>query len=244
MFFWWSFVLAIGLALLHFFSKNMAFLSVKPRSRFLSIAGGIAVAYVFIHLLPELHRYQNEIEEEMKQGVLGYIDNHILFVSLLGLVVFYGLERLVKVSKRKRAGREANKASAGVFWLHMASFFLYNMVIGYLLIREDYESIWGMFFFFLAMGVHFVINDHSLREAHEAMYDRYGRLLLTAAILIGWCIGAVAEVNELIISLLVAFIAGGVILNVMKEELPEERESSFGAFSIGIAAYTALLLLI
>ncbi|WP_050182036.1 hypothetical protein [Domibacillus robiginosus] len=244
MFFWWSLILAIGFALIHFFSKNMTFLSEKPRSRFLSIAGGIAVAYVFIHLLPELHRYQNEIGEKMKQGMLGYVDNHILLVSLFGLVVFYGLERLVKKSKRKGSNKGEGKAAAGVFWLHMASFFLYNMVIGYLLIREEYESIWGMFFFFLAMGVHFVINDHSLRETYKAAYDQYGRLLLTAAILLGWGIGAAAEVDELSISLLVAFIAGGVILNVMKEELPEERESSFGAFCMGIIVYAALLMLV
>jgi len=244
MFFWWSLSLAIGFALIHFFSKNMTFLSEKPRSRFLSISGGISVAYVFIHLLPELHNYQNKISEEMKEGLLGYMDNHILLVSLFGLVVFYGLENIVKTSKRKRSSKEVEKVSAGVFWLHISSFFVYNMVIGYLLIREEYTSIWEMFFFFLAMGVHFVINDHSLRSAHRESYDQHGRQLLTAAILLGWGIGAVEEVNELIISLLVAFISGGIILNVLKEELPEERESSFVAFSIGIISYSVLLMLI
>lgn len=244
MFFWWSLVLAIGFALIHFFSKNMTFLSEKPRSRFLSIAGGISVAYVFVHLLPELHTYQNKISEEMKESPLGYIDNHILLVALFGLVVFYGLERLVKPSKRKRSSTEGKKVSAGVFWLHISSFFVYNMVIGYLLIREEYKSIWGMFFFFLAMGVHFVINDHGLRSAHKETYDKRGRLLLTAAILLGWGIGAAVEVNELMISLLVAFISGGVILNVMKEELPEERESSFRAFTTGVIVYSVLLMLI
>jgi hypothetical protein len=39
-----------------------------------------------------------------------------------------------------------------------------------------------------------------------------------------------------------AFLAGGIILNVLKEELPEERESRFSAFTAGTAAYAALLL--
>lgn len=40
-----------------------------------------------------------------------------------------------------------------------------------------------------------------------------------------------------------AFLAGGMILNVLKEELPEERESRFTAFLSGAAGYAALLLL-
>jgi len=52
------------------------------------------------------------------------------------------------------------------------------------------------------------------------------------------------EVHELIIAFLMALIAGGVILNVLKEELPEERESSLGAFIIGLAVYSVLLLFI
>ncbi len=244
MFFWWSLVFAVGFALIHFFSKYMTFLSETPRSRFLSVAGGIAVSYVFLHLLPELHHYQNAVAKELHEGWFIYIENHIFMVAMLGLVVFYGLERFVKTSKEKNVLGEKQEASLGVFWIHIGSFFLYNLVIGYLLIREKHETLWGLVFYFLALGIHFVTNDRSLRAAHKDIYDKYGRLLLTTAILLGWGIGAITELNELVISLLVAFIAGGIVLNVLKEELPEERESSFGAFCIGLLIYTVLLMLI
>lgn len=42
-----SFVFAIGSILIHLFSKSMTFIKDTPRSRFLSIAGGIAVSYIF-----------------------------------------------------------------------------------------------------------------------------------------------------------------------------------------------------
>lgn len=239
-----SFVFALGFALIHYFSKYMTFLKETPRSRFLSVAGGIAVAYVFLHLLPELNEYQNELTEHLESGAWAYLENHIFLVAMLGLVVFYGLERIVKISQKSKNSGEKQESSAGIFWLHIASFFLYNLIIGYLLIREQYDSLIGMFFYFLALGIHFVTNDRSLRTAHKETYDKYGRVLLTSAILVGWAIGAVAEVSELVISLLVAFIAGGIILNVMKEELPEERESSFGAFSLGLLFYTFLLMLL
>ena len=39
-----------------------------------------------------------------------------------------------------------------------------------------------------------------------------------------------------------AFLAGGIVLNVLKEELPEQRESHFWAFALGTGLYAALLL--
>ena len=46
---------AVGvLAVVHLFAAHLRFLRGVPRSRWLSIAGGVSVAYVFVHLLPEL----------------------------------------------------------------------------------------------------------------------------------------------------------------------------------------------
>ena len=42
--------------------------------------------------------------------------------------------------------------------------------------------------------------------------------------------------------MLFAFLAGGIVLNVLKEELPRERKSRFWAFALGTVAYAALLL--
>ncbi|HYF03381.1 MAG TPA: hypothetical protein VEC36_08390 [Patescibacteria group bacterium] len=39
-----------------------------------------------------------------------------------------------------------------------------------------------------------------------------------------------------------AFIGGGVILNVLKEELPKERKSRYWTFLLGAGAYSILLL--
>lgn len=241
---WLSFVLVIGLVLLHIFSKKMTFLRTVPRSRFLSIAGGISVAYVFLHLLPELGIFQEELRGEIENSGWMFLESHIYLVAMFGLVLFYGLEQMVKSSKRRHKEHAVDEPKDGVFWVHIGSFTLYNALIGYLLVREEYETAWGMVFFFVAMGVHFVTNDKGLRETHKEDYDKYGRWLLAVAILIGWGIGVVTEVNDVAVSFLTALLAGGVILNVLKEELPEERESSFASFCLGIVAYSALLLLL
>ncbi|GGM40973.1 hypothetical protein GCM10011351_28980 [Paraliobacillus quinghaiensis] len=50
--------------------------------------------------------------------------------------------------------------------------------------------------------------------------------------------------NTFALALLFAFLSGAIILNVLKEELPEDRESSAWAFSLGANGYLALLLTI
>ena len=42
--------------------------------------------------------------------------------------------------------------------------------------------------------------------------------------------------------MLFAFLAGGVIFKVLKEELPEERNSRYWTFAVGLAVYIVLLL--
>ena len=244
MLFWMSFVYALAFTIIHICTKYLFFVKHGERNYFLSVSGGIAVSYVFIHLLPELNSHQRIIEDSNTFEGLKFLENHAFIMALCGLVIFYGLERMVKNAKKGDKESKKGISYTGVFWIHISFFFVYNALIGYLLIREHYENGSGMFFYFLALAVHFMTNDHSLRSEHKQVYDKYGRWLLSGAILIGWILGVVTKVDELIISLLVAFLAGGITLNVLKEELPEEKDSSFVAFSIGILGYTSLLLLV
>lgn len=66
--------------------------------------------------------------------------------------------------------------------------------------------------------------------------------MTAAAVLGGWAVGAVTEIPQVLVGFLFAFLAGGVVLNVLKEELPEERQSNFGAFALGTAGYALILL--
>ncbi|MER2001634.1 MAG: hypothetical protein ABS862_03350 [Carnobacterium inhibens] len=241
MYIWLSFICAIGFALIHFFSKSMRFADKVPRSKFLSFSAGVAVSYVFVMLLPELKDYQQVLSKELENSPWQYLENHIYIIALVGLVLFYSLERLVKASQKDS---QFENTSSGVFWIHMSSFFVYNAIIGYLLVQEEFTTLFGLLFYFIALGVHFVTNDWSLRRDHKQIYDQYGRILLTAAILLGWLLGVLTEVNELVLSILQAFIAGGIILNVLKEELPQEQESSIGSFLIGSFGYAFLLLFV
>lgn len=91
---------ALGLALVHLYAGKLRFLEGTPRSIWLSVAGGVSVAYVFVHLLPEVSEVQETLAEALG-GTLGFLENHGYLVALAGLVVFYGLERAARRSRRR-----------------------------------------------------------------------------------------------------------------------------------------------
>lgn len=232
---------AVFLALVHLFASKLRFLDGIPRSRWLSLAGGIAIAYVFARLLPELAEAQERLGDAAG-GLFGRLEHHAYLLALAGLALFYGVERVTVRSRSERREREG-KDTAGprAFSLSIGSFAFYTGLIGYAL--EDASDAGGrtLVLFTVAMALHFVVNDYGLSEHHKDAYRRLGRWLLAGAVLAGWLLSQLVELPETALVAVLAFLAGGVVLNVLKEELPERRRSRFSAFALGAAGYAALL---
>ena len=229
-------ICALALALIHIYASKLKFLDTIPRSRWLSMASGVSVAYVFVHLLPDLNE-QQEIFTESE--IFSFIEHHVYLMALIGLAIFYGLERMVTESQQD----ERNKVEADIYWIHIISFALYNALIGYLLFHREESGLRSLFLYAIAMGLHFIVNDYGLNQDHQSTYRHSGRWILATAIIIGSVIGWGGNISAAAISVLFSFLAGGIILNVLKEELPEERQSNFGAFILGAFVYSILLLL-
>lgn len=229
---------AIVLSLVHLFAGRLRFLDRIPRSRWLSIASGSSVAYVFLHLLPELTTAQESIEDAVA-GAVGGFSHHAYFIAAVGLTVFYGLERLAL--RRSGVGPGGDPAEdATIFWVHVGSFGTYNLLIGYLL--ADRVSDPGEYVAFVAaLALHFVVNDYGLRKHHADRYRHTGRWLLSVAVVLGALVGSVLELPRPVVLAFLAFVAGGIVLNVLKEELPPERESRFWPFAFGMLAFAVFL---
>ncbi|AHM61458.1 hypothetical protein D770_16020 [Flammeovirgaceae bacterium 311] len=234
-------IAAILLAITHLYAERMKSTAI-PRSKWLSFAGGISVAYIFVHLLPALQEGQEYLQDH--SFGISFLKHPVYVVALLGLATFYGVERAAILSSKSERAVEDKELSdtSHTFWVHMASFSVYNALIGYLLIHKEKESLATLVFFTIAMAFHFLLNDYGLYDHYRDMYRRKGRWVITAAILGGWLAGTLIALPKIWISLLYAFVAGSTILNVLKEELPEERKSNFWAFSSGLLVYSVLLI--
>lgn len=237
-------VLAIALlfAAVHLFAGRLRFLDTTPRSAYLSAAGGISVAYVFLHLLPELFAQRETFTEHLGLG-RDNAETVLLSLALAGLVTFYGIERAMLLHGTARSDEAKDGAGDldGPFWLHVGSFAIYNLLIGFLLHEQAGADMRELALFGSAMAVHFATNDHGMRSHHRHLYDAYGRWVLAAAVVVGALLGFFVEIGPEALAMLFAVLAGSVVLNVLKEELPEERESRFAPFALAAVLYAAVL---
>ena len=240
---------ACGLAGVHLVGGRLTFLDRLPRSRWLSVAGGVAVAYAVVHLLPEL--------AEVHAGLAGaaggsrWAAEHAGYlVALLGLACFYGLERLATRTADPPDGADGDRSEGvrrpppAVFWLHAGSYAAYNLLFGVLLAEREDGSARSLALFAAAIALHFVVNDHGLRSHHPVLYPRFGRWLVAAAIPVGWAVGSFLPLPPAGLDAALGFLIGGVLLNTFKEELPAERQSRYWAFVGGCAAYAAVLVIV
>jgi len=261
-------VIALALAALHLAVSRIRKLPLVPERATGSFAGGLAVAYVFLHLLPEIAEGNESIGEALSDVLrpTPLFDLGIFLVALFGFTVFYGLERLadrqhgtrshavaqaggVALAEGGRATGDDRAAGAepsrGVYLLHLSSFMVYNALITYTMALRLRTGIAFAVLFTIAMGLHFVLTDRGLEEHYPTRFTARGRLALATALLAGWAVAALfAPSNTVVVALLTALLGGSILLNVFKEELPSTRRSSFGWFLTGLTLYAALLTLV
>ena len=240
---WFQVFSVAGLAVVHLLAGKIRFLHAWPRSAWLSFAGGVSVSYIFVHVFPELEEAQKTISGH---GAVAFLEHHAYLLALVGLVLFYGLEHWVSQNRGHSESSDSeihSQPGRYMFWLHIGIFALYNALIGYLLVYRE-SSLYELVLYSLAMAFHFLVNDYGFVVRHREIYLRKGRWILALAVLMGWLLGQWISVEKAATSMLFAFLAGGVILNVLKEELPEERRSRLWPFFLGASIYAWLLLMI
>jgi len=235
------------LAVLHLLAPRLRRLPLVPEAATGSFAGGLAVAYVFLHLLPEIAAGNERVAEALGETVeeTPLLELTIFLVALTGFTVFYGLERLAdRQHPRGGDGRPADAATRRwLYRLHLGAFLGYNALITYTLPLRVRTGLVFAVLFTVAIGLHFVLTDRGLHEHYGERFGRHGRLSLAAALGVGWALAAlVAPTSAVEVSLLTALIGGAILLNVFKEELPDPRRSRFGWFLAGVVLYAALLL--
>lgn len=211
----------------------------------LSLGAGATASYVFVRMLPELNEAQTAFAAATAGRALPAPELRVYTAALLGFIVFYGLENLVKWAReRPEAGSSGREWSSPVFLLHVGGFALYVWLVTYLMIRGITDAPLPIPLYAVAMGLHFIGVDHSLLREHGAAYLRVGRYVLAAAAVAGWSIATMTAISPAAITTGLGLISGGVVMNSMVMELPTEKDGRFWPFVIGAAAYTTLLLLI
>ena len=192
----------------------------------LAAGAGIGIAYVVVHLLPEI-AVGAEIVRRSTEGRLPYAELHaylLVLIGIIGTLFLRGLQNgLNGMTPHPRVSIVQPALSAAI--------------VGYLLAVRDDTEIGSILLFTLAIGLHIALNAHGMTIK---LNSPQGGLVLAAAIAVGYGLGLGWEAPPVVVAGLVALLAGGVMTRTIHEILDEE--SHLMALTIGATLEAALLL--
>jgi uncharacterized membrane protein YeaQ/YmgE (transglycosylase-associated protein family) len=226
----YALVVAILLALAHLLGPWIRRGFSNHVQQVVSFGGGLAVAYVFLQLIPEI---------EEAHAYLGDVMHFLVLFSFLG---FYAVEvRFISRGVQDGDPEEIEAGEKRAFWLHVALSWFYTWMVVFALPADVSESLMVAILAGLAIGLHvtykgFVLHGHDVRE-----YERRGRYVLILAPLLGWLAHIIVQPSEAVFDVFIAVLAGYLMQNVFREELPSH---DFARFRWMIAGALILLVLI
>lgn len=217
-------VIALVVVFVHLASPQLARL-IRNKGNYASFSGGLAVAYVFLHLLPEL----DEGHE--------FLGERIYFVALLGFTFLYGFEFWL----RRRSRVEVQKAH---YALQMGIAMVYSALLVFTLGTQLPATLALTVVFVIAIGMDLLSDDIDFLEDFDDRFRKQGRFLVAAAGAAGFALSLVRRPHEVYIDLLTAVLAGFMLYSVFRDEVPTASKAHFPMFLTGLGTFLVIHLLL
>jgi hypothetical protein len=211
---------------------------------FLDLLAGIAVAYVFVDVLPHLAAKQGRIElsalESFAPG--GFV---IYLIALAGFC-FYLTAELVLTESRNNP-RQAYFEVLGEpwpAWFLAFSIWIYSVFVGYMFTEQTGGGYEPLVIIACAMAAHFIGLHHIFYSRNPTMYGTKFRILYSGGPLMGCFLGLVTQPPYTVLACGFAWMAGGLVSSAMSQELPrvKNRRQLF-FFCLGAAFFALMILL-
>lgn len=195
-----------------------------------SFGGGVAIAYVFLILFPEVEHSRE------------WFGASVYLVTVISLLLFYALEILLSNLTPATEQVHHGRHNTARFWFHIAIIWFYTWLVVFTVPEDAADNLVYVFAGSATIGVHLLYKDYVLRGHYDSRFEQAGRFVLTLAPIAGWASHQVVEPTEGMLELMIAILAGILILSVFQEELPPVEKISYGWLISGVAVMGALSL--
>ena len=230
MYLFYAFCSIFVFSCVHVWASHLQFASKAVQGRLLSFGSGIAIAYVFVDLLPKLAKNQLVLQNAFAD-FLPFFEKHVYILALAGFLLFFLVDRSYELRQEKIR-----------FWFSLGSYAAFNFFVGYAVCDKNNPEVQPLVLFTIAMALHYFVNDYSMSLAHPKSYDVQAKWLLTLCLFLGWLTAVFIDIPQAAVALVSAFIGGGVIMNVTRHELPQENPHNSLSFVLAALGYTLVLL--
>ena len=196
------------------------------------------MAYVFIHLLPELASGGSELSEV--QGLVDYVpaplvEALLFLVALGGVLVVFSLNVLMK---------QRESAPPFAVWLQLFNVAAINYLYAYSLPSLITTGVGYGVLFTVVISAHVLLMDRYAAVHHPQRFRRRNRWIGSAALVLGLLHACLFHpVDALTLATATAFLGGGLLMAVFREELPDLHQTRLPWLLAGCGGMGMLLLL-
>ncbi|MFN3428772.1 MAG: hypothetical protein ACK46X_02335 [Candidatus Sericytochromatia bacterium] len=228
---WLALLASLALAGVHGLTPALERLPARHQSALASVSAGAGLAYVFLYLLVELVK---EGATEVHAWLpLGPDPLETIFMLLLGAVTVIYL-----VMARLQQSPDVHDDHRGFATL----FLIYNVLAGAGLVEEARWGALNLVFYVAALGLHLLFNDRFLAHLCPGGHTGTWRASLASAPVLGCVAAAALNPPQALLYSTLAVVAGGMILNVVRLELPLVEDLRPAGFVAGVLGYGAIIL--
>lgn len=217
-----AYVLTVILSLADFLSEGLLHPKQKYRERLLSFAAGVAVTYLLIKLLPEIY-------ERVTNG-----GNILFFMILLGFLIIFLIERHLYKHKMKTRFKREHRI------FHLSFFFIYNFLIGTLLVDFVNRGSEEALLFFVPFLLYTIVEILPREFKFE---HKYQGILYSAAPIYGTILAMNVRFGALYYNTTLALITGALLYLILREAIPPEKQAHTKFYILGTVFYAAFILM-
>jgi hypothetical protein len=207
-----------------------------------SFSAGVAIAYVFVDVMPHLASHQRTLLNAGYKDLYDYVEHHAYLVALLGFMLYLAASLRAEVDQ-EQAGPPGR---SGLWQGPIAGVAMsYVGLIAYMLTEQPDHRHEPIALFTLAMAIHMYGVAHHLRQKLGQDYEQLYRYVIAGSVYAGWLIGVLTELAPTTYALWFSFMAGSVLsFSVTVELRSVDAPRRFGSFAAGAGTMTALILML
>ena len=203
-----------------------------------SLGGGTAVAYIFVHLMPELAVGGKSLTELniAKYTPTPITEAALFLTAMVGMVVFFTLDVLAQ------QGKSSTRTN---FTIHLIAFGVLSGLYAYTLPALVTTGWAYAALFTFVLAVHTLLADRTMARAHPRLFAHETRWVGVAGVAAGLaCAILLPPANELVLATAIAFLGGVLLMVTFREELPQASRTRLPWFLGGLTLMTIVLLML
>ncbi|MDO3385812.1 hypothetical protein QWI17_08180 [Gilvimarinus sp. SDUM040013] len=229
--FWSSLLIVITFVTIHITLPYWSVLKGRHSHTLLSICSGTALAYVFTYLMPKLALVQTKVTLGLDEAFPVLYGHYVYLLALAGFLTFFALDQKIDHLQHSEGGPAPLKKALA---LQIVGYGIYSAQIGYLTTIANDPNIQSYIAASLIIGLHVVGVNHFIFHQNPAIFKSTLRWVYAGSTIVGWALGTFISSLEVPALLLNAFIAGGIIITAIRDELPGRSDKKPRVFYLSV----------